>query len=821
MADAPVNPTTPDAPHWRELWQVPVLAVGAAALVGAATWAFMTAPKPDATNEFDEARHLVEIGKYGEALDVLNVKIRPEMATDHLTPEQRREFHVLRARSLFLGQREMGINRPENNEAIRGEYETAEKLHEQLTPDDVHYLAQTLLALGDIDGAVTRAQSLPEPMTPQRIELLKQMIEADLAHEPPRYTRAIDLITQLSGEPRLAVNDRLWALTRQAEVLVATGFANDAITKLVRTLPRLDDVPPEAMGSALVTLAKAYMSEHELVEAGKQLDRAQAMVGAEHPLTPEITLLRAEIDHHEGSLTRAREGYVEVLERYAFAEGRLRALLGLAEAQAQIHNTSGTGAPEASIERYTELVDALVAGEHDHEATPQRVSESLLSRFQEQYDRGDFATSLRFAQLAQKLWKDDPPAEVLHAIADGSIHQANVLLSDAATGGVLSLAEADPATQREAKARLLDAGEAFRRHASKVVLTDNVAYGESLWAAADAFDRAGDLELCVATFQQFATEFPADTRRPEAVFRLAQAYRARGDLELAAKLYQELVDLRGVPDGSGPYADLSFVPLAQTLLHDADPANDTRGEELLNRVLSGEITGPDTPIFRDALKELGEHHARQKRYPQAIERLEQYLALAPSEAPDVGTAGVRFRLAECCRLSAAELAETLKTGMPDREQRELELRRAERLRRGLELFEQVKHVLDAQPRRSAVQDLTVRNAYFFAADCAFDLRDFDGSIRLYDAARERYPKDPASLVAMTQVVSALLAKGERAKAAIANQRARRFLESLPEAVWDDPALPMGRADWERWLDAQDDLLSGGPRGRTAGAFEGD
>jgi len=74
---------------------------------------------------------------------------------------------------------------------------------------------------------------------------------------------------------------------------------------------------------------------------------------------------------------------------------------------------------------------------------------------------------------------------------------------------------------------------------------------------------------------------------------------------------------------------------------------------------------------------------------------------------------------------------------------------------------------------------------------------------------------------MTQVVSALLAKGERAKAAIANQRARRFLESLPEAVWDDPALPMGRADWERWLDAQDDLLSGGPRGRTAGAFEGD
>jgi tetratricopeptide (TPR) repeat protein len=110
--------------------------------------------------------------------------------------------------------------------------------------------------------------------------------------------------------------------------------------------------------------------------------------------------------------------------------------------------------------------------------------------------------------------------------------------------------------------------------------------------------------------------------------------------------------------------------------------------------------------------------------------------------------------------------------------------------------------------------LRLRNAAFFKADCAFDLGEYETSIRLYDAAKERYPRDAASLVAMVQIVAALLEQGKTQEAATANVRARKFYESLPESAWDDPSLPMSRRQWEQWLDAQT-ALAGTPETQTA------
>jgi hypothetical protein len=55
---------------------------------------------------------------------------------------------------------------------------------------------------------------------------------------------------------------------------------------------------------------------------------------------------------------------------------------------------------------------------------------------------------------------------------------------------------------------------------------------------------------------------------------------------------------------------------------------------------------------------------------------------------------------------------------------------------------------------------------------------------------------------MMQIVNSLVAQGQLDRAQTANARAKRFYESLPESVWDDPTLPMSRKDWERWLDSQ-------------------
>ena len=840
------------------MWAVPALAIALLALVGGVVAAVATAPKPDLKVDIKAAAMLLEKGKYGEALDALNTRVRPLMGGDALTPDDRREFYLLRARALYLGQRELDLDRKENNEAIKGEYASAERLHAALDAKDQYYLAQTLVSLGEWDDAVSRTERLPDAERGNRVALLKRMTDLSLGQKPPNYTRAIDLVTVLLSDPALSADERLWALVRQSEILVSTGYPDDAITKIVRTLPRLEGSDNAMLGELLVTLAKAYMAENDMGESSKQLSRALALVGDESPLVPLITLLQAEIDHHEGELQRARERYTEVIDRYSFADGRPTALLGLAEVLAQIRNVQSTGSIEDSIDRYSELVDTMLGGGGDETTTVDRVTNSLMSRFREEFDRKDDRSALRFADLAAKLnTPDKAPAEVLLGLADAHRLIAADLLREAASGGALSLAEADPATQREAREHLLQAGDAYRSHAEKVVLTDSKAYAQSLWQAGEAYDMAGDLDSSIKVFQRFTQEFPTDQRRPEAVFRLAQAERARGDMEAAAKLFRELIDTRGANDGSGAWGDQSFVPLATTLLNDADPADDKEAESLLDRVVSGEITGPGTPIFRAALRVLGGHYQQTKRYAQAIERLEQYLALfeqAGGAAPGLAEQGVadagagersavlkrapdqpggdgvsrekeaaddepvRFQLAEAYRASAADIAKQLEGGLPDGLKRDLSQRRAERLTRAGALYEHVKREYEGRKHRTALEDLTLRNAYFYAGDCAFDLRDFDTAIRLYDSARERYPKDPASLVAMTQIVSAFVSQNELAKAAVANQRARRFFESLPESTWDDPTLPMTRANWERWLDAQDVLTrgEGGPRAAAGG-----
>ena len=141
--------------------------------------------------------------------------------------------------------------------------------------------------------------------------------------------------------------------------------------------------------------------------------------------------------------------------------------------------------------------------------------------------------------------------------------------------------------------------------------------------------------------------------------------------------------------------------------------------------------------------------------------------------------------------------------------------RREHLRSAIALFEEVRDGLSAKPAaiRTALEDVHLRNAHFYLGDCAFDLGEHDRAIAYYSASRNRYPRDPAVLVALIQIVNSYVEMGDLRSARTANERARDFYASLPDDVWDDPNLPMGRRDWERWLESSaklyDDLAQAG------------
>ncbi|MDI1290548.1 MAG: tetratricopeptide repeat protein, partial [bacterium] len=447
------------------------------------------------------------------------------------------------------------------------------------------------------------------------------------------------------------------------------------------------------------------------------------------------------------------------------------------------------------------LVDMLVEDASKWEVTVPEVTESLLARHRDATAQNDHEAALAFVEQAERLTGADRASpEVLLALAESHKAVAEAMLRAAAKdGSAISVAEADPETQRAARVHFLAAGEYFRRHGEAMVQGDADAYGESLWWSADAFDRAGDLSATVAAFQQFTTDFPSDRRHAEATYRLAQAFQARGDAELAIKLYRGLIQARDVA-GAGSFTDASYVPLAQTLLLDADTTNDAEAQQLLIAVVTGAAGGTETGVFREALGELAASLYRAGEHERAIERFEEFMQRYGAGGPLPVTA---YRLADSYRLSAAAIAvDLVKEDRPEGEKRDLEAKRVDRLRRASEIFERVRGEFEGMDHRTALEDLYLRNAYFYRADCLFDLREFDDSIRAYDGARERYSKDAASLVAMIQIVNALVLQGDLQQAATANARAKRFFESLPESVWDDPTLPMTRRDWERWLDSQ-------------------
>lgn len=495
------------------------------------------------------------------------------------------------------------------------------------------------------------------------------------------------------------------------------------------------------------------------------------------------------------------------------------------------HSTDGVPAPvegeaggfrshrDEAVARYGQIVEKFAGGLHDREVTRDVVGASIMSNFKDRFDAHDFDTALRYATVAEQLFgTEEAPAAVMYGLAEVHRELGNRVLGEKAKssseGVALTLAKADPATQAVAKRHFIESGRYYRLHAEKVVLTDNAAHGNSVWAASQMYDRAGDLEEALRAFQDFVEGFPSDPRLPEAIFHLAQTHLARGEVDAAIKIYEELISARGTSRAAGPFADKSYVPLARALLADSDPGNDTRAEEMLLVVLSGNVGGPSTPMYREALDEYADLCYRAKRFDESVTKLEELIARygTPSDEDptreQIGTE-TYFKLADAHRLAAKSIDAALERGgMPDSDRKRLEDERGQHLRQGLEQFESVRQVILAKPRRTKLDEVQLRNAHYYLGDCAFELGDYDGAIRHYDAARERYPSDPASLVAMTQIVNAHLRRREIAKAMTANERARRFFKSLPDVAWDDPSLPMGRAEWERWLDATAELAKG-------------
>lgn len=793
----------------RDLWQIPVL-LGAVVLlsIGLMKWV-EGAPRPDFEAALKDVETLLEQREYDAALALLRDPIGTHLGEPEATEEIRQRYFLLSGDATFLSARQKEADDPAYHEQVVSMYSQARTHGAQLDPRRLARLADSLVSLGRIQDGLKEARAIPDDSAELRHRVIRRVVEECLASEKPALNteEVLDLLSELKDDPRSSEQERLWAVTQQTRLRLKGGYPEDAIKRLIPEIARLDSrLTPEA-GELFVLLGRAYLEIGDPDAAEEQLALALRVLPEGDAAAAQAQVMNGRIAQLRGEPDAARELYEMVYTRFAHTPAAQEAALGLAETRAQLGDFDG------SIQAYEDVLHGLTSPELRGDTDPQTVEKSLVDRYAERFAAEDYVHALGYAALIERLYPVERlPADALLRIAETNRALGAQLLGKAGEAAGVDADEAmdptrlDPVTLEEARGRFFTAAEYFRRHAKAAMLGDPEVAAESLWNAADAYDRAGEQELAINAFGDFVQARAQDPRAVEGRYRIARAHQSRGDYALAIKFFEEILE-------TSPRSDMAAratVPLAQCYLLASDDADSEKAERLLLTVLDGEQFEPTAAQFRAALIELGQMYRRVGRYPQAIERLNEAITRYPelSERPEI-----LFTLADANRLSAAEIGKMLREARPQAERIDLVRTRQERLQEALALYERVREQLEELDPRTltSLQSTMLRNAMLYRGDCAFDLGEeaandpavaqamFERAIRYYDGAAQRYADDPASLVAMVQIVNCYAALGRWREALTAHERAKSRLREMPDQVWDDANSPMARAHWERWL----------------------
>jgi tetratricopeptide (TPR) repeat protein len=873
-APAPSGPAPyarPKRPRvdWKAVWPIPLALTAAGALVGGLFLAVARAPKDDPGVPLAQARDAYAHDKFVDAIEIINADLVPYINAGKLSEEQEKEFFQLRARSLYYGQERLGISQVENYKAIVDAYEQGRRRGMGCEPADVGNLAESYLNTGDVKKAVELARTLEGRDGARQIRLYERIIENQLRAGSTQYPLVLSLLNEmlLMEAPKLTPEQRAWVVSRQAQIRLDAGFAQEAITRLLREMPKFESLEGSVRAQLLFLLGKAYADGVDDQQALVYLEQAMRALSARKnagsgdpdenaplqldnydPRVGEALVIQGRIYARNGQVEEARDRFQWVREGFKDSTVYTQAIVGEADTAAEL------GDFETALKYYSEAADRVVAGGPAAAIagiTP--VTLDLIgSRLMDQYERraleNDPVEALKFVRKAQEVYKRREggrgvvPSDVYREMAKACKLNAEIKLREAAGTPAGEPAprpdDVSPATAAEAKGQLLDAGQNFREYSQAVIVPDPKASMQALLAAGECFDQAGAAPEAIEAYSSYINGAGAEyIDKPKAMFRLAQVYQSVGNFRDAASWYEQL--LKGRETFAGQWADYSLVPLARCYVSEpslvasdgpapaagakpgapadknADPAdkpNEKAAIALLTRAINGRAgIGPDAPQMREAQVELADLYYRRGELRQAVEIYNRLIDTYHDQTPRLPT--VLFKRADAHRQLAMAIDATFDQ-RPLAEHQELtEARRAHLRDARIGYQEAIAAINKRGPRATKVEKLFARNAAFYTADCAYLLKEYEQAVQEYARAAEMYATDPASLVAKVQTVSAFIRLERWDDAMVAAERAKTFLSSFPDDVWTNPdtLLPMERRHWEAWLAARLELDSPGRR----------
>ncbi len=820
-SESPPDPAMPDltpqsasrkTPSWTHVWQLPVLLVGLGLLGVGVYLAYPRYVPPDYHGMLDTVQQYLRAENTQEARTRLNRMAEAGIIEQDDTTRGR--YYQYLGDHDYLSYREQyqtPIDTPASAAALNkviDAYEESERLGRRLDAASMKRWAEALVLRGREDAALEVVDRMSDENAEARYAILRGLIERHRSRPDGNPQALARLMDRFDGALRHEKNtarrlqQRQWAVALRARNYLEVNDPQRAIDYINREMQRLRAAGASDSPQLLAMLGRAYQDIGDFDNARRLYAVVQQMIGSSDALNARLLVGLAQIElasGGEGFEERAHLLFSRAAKEFPLGEAYLDALIGRAHVEALL----------GQVARATDHFRLAAAQIRD--ATPgwdprrAEVTGRISGHVARAMDLERYDDALEYLNVLLPLYDDGralPPAMLLqHA----QIHErvAAERMAHARTMDPLTWAgpgEPPTAARRnafqEAAEHYARSAGFYKRHADTVTVIDDEAHASSLWAAGTNYDLAQRWSDAISVYTEFVSTRPSDGDELMARHHLGLAYMADRQYESAAGIFRALIDEN--PQSTWAYA--SLVPLARC--HTASKQPDAAVRLLLGIVDGHPSIRPESETYREALIDLARAYYTQGQddpayFVSAIERLDTAVARY-GHTPEGPV--LRYMLADSLRRSTQAL-ERDADALSERQRVAFRAERTERLRDAEMYYDQVITELDARhgAARSELENLYLRNAYFYKADCTYERGDYRLAIDRYREAAQRWSEHPAALVAQVQIVNAYCELGEFQQAHVANQNAMFQLTQMDDKVFDSPAMPMTRQHWEDWL----------------------
>jgi tetratricopeptide (TPR) repeat protein len=809
----------------RQLWQVPTLLLGLAALVAVCVlhppWIIARPTEDNPT--FAELRELLRQPEFDadHALKLGNDAVQKAHA-----PAAAAEAHFLLGSAYLLLAERAGPGKglEQWREAhTHLEQARALGLAARERPRLDYRLAKTLAPMGEGPAKVIPAlEHAIEAGADDDIEKARGyglLAETYLKLPKPDLEKALEATDKQIGTA--IIDDRLLgpARLRKGELLVKLNKTEEAAKVLKNVGAK---APPDV-------LTRARRQRVRLLEQLEQWSEAAPVWRAILDDQKSPPADRAAVQYHlglclyhSGDKVESLHAWQECANHDSSGEEGTAAALGVADLSLrQGQWEPGRTALQRALHEISKPADW-----HNSLVPLSRVCEVCEDGCKAALARGAFSVAVQLTQLYEKV------------ALPGRVHD---LRGEAATAGARAAEEkAKRATGDEARALygeaeefLRQAGEAYEKAAA--VQTDPAEHAERLWLAGNRFLDGRDAKRAATAFKPFvdiatqpdllgAKRF--NTRLNEAWYKLAVAYRDSGDPDkLAVSTFRQATTSFEFPS---PFSYRARFELAVSEPRQSDGSWTDSAKDLLEENLTKlhKAFPPerDEEAREKTLYALGDlYFARRKvrdYISKAVETLEEALRdfSANSQAQEA-----RYQLAESYRLRADQRTSNLSSEPLTMLARlEIEKKVSDDRERAITNYQELSRLLEAKPTRDEGDERTLVYAYWAAADVRYWAGGYEKSAELFEALADRIKEKKgleleyfSSLVGVVRGYQSALTtyatteSDYEARVRFARQKIQRVIPEIRVGLLNLEAVT--RKPFEDWLKAFDQAQREGTR----------